>query len=133
MKKLFAFCLLLITSLMIFAFSALADLPAVPDGDPLTLLLNLVMNYKTMGPLALGVAGVTVVMQVLKKFVGDFKYKRLVVTALSVAYAVLLSLVSGLSLLQAAVAALITGGGAVALYEAIKGLTGNATVPPPAA
>jgi hypothetical protein len=129
MKKLFAFLLLLITSLTLFALSALADLPSVPDGDPLSLALNLAMNFKTMGPLALGIAGVTIVMQVLKKFVGDFKYKRVVVAGLSVGYAVLLSVTSGLSWLQALIAALVTGGGAVAIYEAIKGLTGNGTDP----
>lgn len=107
--------------LLLFApFSAFAQ-GAVPDGDPLQMLLNLVTNFKTLGPLGAGILFVTILTQVLKKYFPNFEYYRLAVTALAVIYSVLVSLTQGLSFVNALVMALITGGGAVALYEAAKG------------
>lgn len=111
MKKLSLF-------LMVVPVLAFADL-VIPDGDPFALLLNLFMNYKAMAPLAIGASLVVIVVQLLKKSIGDFPYKLAVVAVLSVVYSVLMSLAGGVSLVQALVAALITGGGAIAIYEAI--------------
>lgn len=103
--------------------AAPAALPSVPEVDPLTAIVELVKNYKGMSPLAIGMALVVLLMQILKMFFKDsFKYKRLAVTILSVIYAGLLALTQGLGIGEMLVTVLLTGGGAVAIYEAIKGL-----------
>ena len=104
----------------------------VPDVDPLSHLLTLIQDGKAMGPLALGMGGIVLVMQILKKFVGDFPYKRVVVTVLAVAYALGLAVTGGATWLEAAVAVFVTGGGAVAIYEAWKGVSKAVVKPKPA-
>lgn len=116
MKHVFLFLFLLPMA----AFAV--DVPiVVPDGDPLQLLLNLVMNFKSIGPLAAGSVVVMILAQVFKQFVAeDFKYKRLVVTALGIIYGVLLAVSKGMGFGPAVVTAIFVSGGAVALYEALK-------------
>jgi len=58
----------------------------------------------------------------VKKFAPKLRWRRVTVSALSVLYAALLYAASGLSVVQAAIAAVITGGGAVSIYEAYKGI-----------
>lgn len=113
MKKIFALALLF------FPLIVLAE-PVIPDGDPLSSLLALIMNWKAAGPIALASSVVVVLVQVLKSSLGSFQYKRLAVVILSCAYGVLQGITSGLSLFQALVLALVTSGGAIALYESIK-------------
>ncbi len=109
---------------------AFADLPVVPDGDPLAALLALIANWKSSAPLALGMGVVALLTQVFKKFFPAFPYTRVVVTVLACAYGVLAGVVQGLPLLSVVVTVLISGGGAVAIYEAAKGV--SAVVVPPA-
>ena len=99
------------------------DVPfPIPDVDPLSALLDLIKNWKAATPLAIGMTAVVVLVQGLK-FFPSFKYNRLAVTVLSVLYGVALSVRDGLSLFDAFIAAFIVGGGAVAIYEAWKGLS----------
>lgn len=113
------------TFLVLLLLSAIAyavDVPiVVPDGDPFTNLMSLIMQWKTIGPLAGGALGVAVVVQLLKQFVGDaFVYKRAAVTVLGVIYGVLLAMSKGMGAVEAIVTALLVSGGAVAIYEALK-------------
>ena len=97
---------------------------SVPEGDPLASLIALISNFKAMSPIAIGIGVVTIAVQALKAFVGEsFKYKRLSVTVLGVVYGVLVSVSNGMGILEALVLGLLTSGGAVAIYEAIKGLS----------
>lgn len=114
MKNLFLFSSLLFLPLLAFGE------PPVPEGDPLASLLNLVLNWKAAGPIAIASSLVVVLVQLLKNYAGAFEYKRTAVVALSCIYGVLQALVSGLGLVEAIVLALVTSGGAMALYESIK-------------
>lgn len=118
--------------MVVMPLVALADVPVVPDGDPLTLLLNLIFTWKSAGPLALGMGIVVLATQVVKKLLPDFQHKRLVVTILSCAYGVVLGVSQGLGWLPTVVAVLVTGGGAVAIYEAFKGASQVVSPAPPA-
>lgn len=107
-------------SFLLFAETLPPEL-TVPEGDPLAALLNLILNFKAMSPLVIGSAVVTILVQSLKKFLPSGNVVRAVVTGLSVIWAVLQSLIGGLSILDASVMVFLTMGGAVAIYEfAIK-------------
>jgi type IV secretory pathway VirB2 component (pilin) len=114
MKKLLALCLIMVS------VNLWADGIVVPDGDPLAMLLALIQNWGAWGPLAIGSAVIAIAVQALKKFAGDFSYKRLVITVLGVVYGVVVALAQGSGVVSALVMALITSGGAVAIYEAFK-------------
>lgn len=105
-----------------FTFSAFGQSFPVPDVDPFPALFELIKNWKTLSPLAIGMTGIVVIIQVIKMFFTNFKYGRVAVTVLSVAYAVLLKKSEGIGSLDAAISVIIVGGGAVAIYEAWKGL-----------
>jgi hypothetical protein len=105
------------------AYAQVVEPFPIPDVDPLAQLLLLVANWKAMGPLALGMGLVVLSVQILKRFAAGFKYSRVAVTMLSVLYGVLLSVQSGMSFMNACLAVVITGGGAVAIYEAWKGIS----------
>lgn len=105
-----------------FSMTAFGQVVDVPPFDAFQVMLDLIKNWSTMTPLAVGMSLVIVIVQLLKKFAVDFKYSRLAVTVLSVLYSVLLSYTNGLNWLDAAISALIVGGGAVAIYEAFKGM-----------
>jgi type IV secretory pathway VirB2 component (pilin) len=110
-----------VLAITIFPLALLANI-GVPDGDPLQTLLQLIANWKASSPIAIGMGIIVFVVQAMKKFLGDFKFKRAIVTVLGVAYSVLVAIVNGLSPAEAAVMVLFVSGGAVALYEAIKPL-----------
>jgi len=97
----------------------------VPPVDALYALIELLKNWKASAPVAIGMTLVTVAVQILKLF-PSFKYSRIAVVVLSVSYAGFFHVAGGLSVFNAAIMALVTGGGAVAIYEAFKGL--NASV-----
>jgi hypothetical protein len=116
---------LVIFAIIGLSLTALGQTPGgidVPVVDPLLALIELVKNWRAAGPVAAGMTLVTILVQVLKMF-PDFKYNRIAVTVLSVAYAGFFHVAAGLSIVNALVMALITGGGAIAIYEAFKGLS----------
>lgn len=118
--------LLSLVALFLFAAASLAlgqeALPfPVPEVDPLQELFELIKNWSAITPLGLAMLAVTISVSILKKFVPEFSYKRLAVVVLSVLYGGLGSYASGVGLFDAAIFALISGGGAVAIYEAWKG------------
>lgn len=110
------------------ADEALPPALQVPDQD-LGTSIGQLLNYKALGAIGVGMVVIVILMQLLKNAFGDFKYKRVVVTGLAVVYAVLLALTAGVGVGPAIVTVLFTGGGASALYDAIKGVTGVARVP----
>lgn len=118
MKRNYFLLCLLVLSVSVLA----ADLVPVPEGDPLVLLLDLIKNWKASTPIAIGSMIVVIIVQVLKKFVGESLYTRASVTVLGVAYSILVTMQKGASLLEAAIMALLVSGGAVAIYEAISPL-----------
>lgn len=98
----------------------------VPEGDAFQSLLALILNWNSLAPLAIGSGLIVILVQAMKQFVGDgFIYKRTLVVFLGVVYSVLLSMQQGLGLVESLVVALITSGGAVAIYEALKPLLGK--------
>lgn len=106
---------------------AFAQVPEVPPADPLSAALSLIMGWKQMSALAIGVAAVLLLANAVKQFMpvdvdGKPKYKRLVTLLLACAYGVLISLVSGVGLVPSLVLILVTKGGASELYEALKGV-----------
>lgn len=128
MGKLFSIFGILLISILVFAQAG-----QIPDGDPLKALVDLITNWQTMSPIAIGLAVVVIGTQALKKFAPDWPYNRLTVSLLSVIYGVVTAVTGGASWTSAAVLVLITGGGAVAIYEALKGLgiLGSAPAPVP--
>lgn len=115
----FKIALFLLSMFSVIAFGQ--EFP-VPDVDPFPALFELIKNWKSLSPLAIGMTGIVVTIQVLKMFFTNFKYGRLAVTVLSVLYAVLLKKTAGIGSLDAVISVIIVGGGAVAIYEAWKGL-----------
>jgi hypothetical protein len=108
------------------AARALEDVPVV---DPVTQALSVFTTWKTAGPLAGGIALVVLLTQVVKAFVPEtFAWKRLIVVLLAVLYSIGLGLMTpGMTPLTVVIAVLITGGGAMALYESIKGAVKTVT------
>ncbi len=104
---------------------AFADGIDVPSGEPLSLLFSLLQNFKVWAPLVTGSTVIVIVMEVLKRFAGDFKYKRVVVASLGSLYAVIQALLSGSDIFSAIGLALFTYGGAFAIYEGILNPTLN--------
>lgn len=114
------FMLALLVALFTYPIIAFAQVVPVPDVDAFQLLVELVKNWSAMGPIAIGSAVIVILVQVLKKMAGTSKYSFLAVTVLTVVYSVLIHLGSGMSALNAAIAALVAGGGAIAIWEAYK-------------
>lgn len=119
MKKLF---LSLLALLPIIAFAQ-----AIPEGDPLKSIADLILNWGTMKPLALGSSIIVVLVQLMKsellgKFFDRFEYKRVLITILGQAYGVVLLVLNGSTWINAVVVGLITSGGAVAIWEALSPL-----------
>lgn len=121
MKKgglaLFALFLSLIT------FAAFGQDFPVPDVDPLPALFELIKNWKTVGWLGAGMTLIVIAVQLLKTVGQNFKYSRFAVTVLSVLYAALVKYQEKLSIWDAIITTVIVGGGAVAIYEAWKGIS----------
>jgi len=81
------------------------------------------MNFKTMGFLAM-ISGLTLVsVQALKAALPeDWKFKRLTVLAVSIVYSIVSGLlVPGSQVASVIITVFLTSGGAMALYEALKG------------
>ncbi len=113
---------------------ALADEPApaaspapvlqVPNADVAQVLLNLATNYKTLGVLGVLMLLTLLSVQVIKSFVADdWKFKRLTVVVVSIVYSIASGLiVPGSNAASVIITVFLTGGGASALYEALKGV-----------
>jgi hypothetical protein len=97
----------------------------IPDADPLYLLVELFKNHKAMGLLGAGSAAILSAVQILKKYAPDFKFKKLAVAVLSVLYALLMHYTASASWVSAAIAAFVTGGGAIFIYEVFKDTVGK--------
>jgi len=91
------------------------------------LILNLVTNYKTLGPIGIAMVSVNIVVAALKSdilgsvFKGfDPLLKGLIITALGQVAAILAYYINtpGASVVGSIVFGLVTSGGAVAIYEA---------------
>jgi len=107
-----------------FASAAFAQAGGVPlpEVDPLSALIELVKNWQAVGLLGGAMTLIVVVVQVLKKSFIDAKYSPLIVTVLSVLYSIGHYVAGGMSAVNAVITAVITGGGAVAIYEAYKNI-----------
>jgi len=113
-----------VTLLFFFPFLLLAS---DVSPEPTTTLLDLIKNWKEMTPLGIGMGLVSMLVQALKsdKLGGlfkNFKYKRTLIVILGQIYAIGLMVVQGSSWISAIITGLISSGGAVAIYEAIKPL-----------
>lgn len=108
------------TFAVFFTSIALAQ-PTVPEINPLTAIGELIMNWGGMSDLAKGVLFVNIMVQVIKQAV-DFQYKRTLVVVFSVIYGIAQMVMGGESAMGATVAVLVSGGGAMALYEVLKPL-----------
>jgi len=118
MIALVSFCF----ALFISAVANAADF-VVPDADVAATLLNLATNYKTLGLLGILSLVSLLSVQAIKHFLPeDFKYKRLLTLAVSIIYSIVTGLlVPGSSVPTVIITVFITSGGAMALYEALKG------------
>jgi hypothetical protein len=104
--------------------AAFAVEASVPEINPLTALGELVLNYNSLSSMAKGILFVNILVQVVKQ-ASDFQHKRLLVVLFSVVYGVLEYMSAGGNFVSAFVAVLISGGGAMALYESAKPLLKN--------
>lgn len=107
----------------LFSLTLFGQTPDIPDVDPLVALFELIRNWSTLTPIAVGMGLIVIIVQVIKAFAGNFKFARVAVVFLSVVYSALLSYNSGLTWLDSVIAAFVVGGGAVAIYEAWKGIS----------
>ena len=108
---------------MLFSLAArAADFP-VPEGDVAAILLSIATNWKALGVIGVISAVTLVSVQAIKKFVPDeFKWKRLIVLCVSIVYSILSGvLLPGSNVVSVIITVFLTSGGAMALYEALKG------------
>lgn len=105
--------------------AALADVQAfpVPEGDVAAILLSLATNYKTLGVLGIVSALTVISVQAVKAWVPEqWQYKRLMTLVMSIAYSVISGLlVPGSNAVSVIITVFLSSGGAVALYEGLKG------------
>ena len=112
-------------TLVFMAIGFAQDVGAFPEpqGDITALLLNLASNYKTLG--LFGILSILIVISVqgIKRFVSDeWKYKRLLTLLMSIVFSVLSGLVvPGANTASVIVTVFVSSGGAIALYEALRG------------
>jgi hypothetical protein len=106
-------------ALLLVSVSVFAD-NVVPEGDPLSALLNLVMNWGATAPLVLASTIIMIIVQAFKKFFPTFQYIKFVVVIGGIAYGTVQSMITGMTFVNSIVFALLTSGGAVAIYELFK-------------
>lgn len=112
----------------IFPVLAIAqDLPA--DINAGKIFLDLVKNWKDLGGLGIGSSFVLLSVWFLKtEMAGEFfkklkpGIKRLLILVLGQVYSLLFMLKSGVPLMEALMLGLVSSGGAVGIYEALKPL-----------
>ena len=114
--------LMVIFTLTTFAQEVIESFP-IPEGDISALILKLATDYKTLGAMGIIVLAVLLSVQLIKKFVNDgWKYKRLLVLGVSIVYSILSGVVlPGSNIITVIVTVFITSGGAIALFEVLKG------------
>jgi hypothetical protein len=110
---------------LMISFVSLAmaqDFP-IPDADITALLLKLATDYQTLGWLGVLTIAVLLTVQGIKAWVdNEWKYKRLLTLAVSIVYSILAGIVvPGSNVATVVISVFISSGGAVALYEALKG------------
>ena len=101
---------------------ALADGIEVPEGDPLATLLNLVVNFKTLGVLGIASAVTVLVAQGIKKFVPEYNNSAVakgVVVLMGVVWAIIGKVMTGVGAVEASALVLFTMGGASVIYDYI--------------
>jgi hypothetical protein len=91
----------------------------VPEVNPFETLAELISNWGSMSGLAKGMVFVLVTVQIVKQ-ASDFQHKRLVVLLASIMYGIGQLVMAGQSVSASIIAVLVSGGGAMALYEFIK-------------
>lgn len=104
------------------AFAQDAGFP-IPEADITALLLKLATDYKSLGLMGILSVATLLTVQAVKAWVDDkWKYKRLTVLAVSIVYSVIAGVVvPGSNVATVVISVFISSGGAVALYEALKG------------
>lgn len=107
---------------------------AIPQIDVGSVLINLATNYRTLGVIGILSLLTLLSVQAIKSFVPDnFGYKRLITVGVSLLYSILSGLlIPGSQVASVIVTVFITSGGAMSLYEALKG-AGVIKSPPDAA
>jgi len=126
-RKFFIFCaaVFAVAATVLTPILALAaDAFPVPEGDVAAILLNLASNYKTLGVVGSVSLAVLLSVQAIKAFVPEnWKYKRLITLAASIVYSIISGvMVPGSSVVTVIVTVLLSSGGAIALYEGLKGV-----------
>jgi hypothetical protein len=117
------FALLAFCVAMLIPMTSMAADFVIPEGDVTAILLNLATNYKTLGIVGILSALTMISVQAIKAFVPEqWQYKRLITLIVAIAYSVLSGiLLPGSNVVSVIVTVFITSGGAVALYEGLKG------------
>lgn len=105
-----------------FAQTEIGGFP-IPDADVTALLLKLATDYKTLGWIGGLSIAVLLTVQGIKAWVAnEWKYKRLLTLVVSIIYSIIAGLVvPGSNPATVVITVFISSGGAVALYEALKG------------
>lgn len=120
--------LFLITASLSLAFGQESGLPeTVPMESVFDSIAELVKNYKGLKGIGLAAAIISIVFQLLKTALfgglmdkaGPF-LRRAVLTGMGLITAIVMAVAGGMSWIEALIAGLLSSGGAVALYEALK-------------
>lgn len=107
-------------SLSLISFMAFGQaIEPLPEVNIFEQLGALVLSWASLSSLAKGSIAVLILTQVVKQ-VSDFEYKNVVVTLMSVIYAVIQMMIDGTTSTAAITMALFSMGGAVLIYNAIK-------------
>lgn len=119
---LFVFMICLAHAALAIAQTEIGGFP-IPEADVTALLLKLATDYKTLGLIGILSVAVLLTVQAIKAWVNnEWKYKRLLTLSVSIVYSIIAGLlVPGSTAATVIVSVFISSGGAVALYEALKG------------
>lgn len=119
MKKMILFFTTILTMMILSTVAFATEIAQVPEVEIFSKLAELILNWGAMGSLAKGMIIVTIAVQAIKQ-ISDFKYKNLLVSILSVAYGIFQVMVNDVSFGSAFVTVLVSGGGAIVIYNAAK-------------
>lgn len=119
-----------LSSVSIFCFLALAisfviptfasEVVTIPEVDLFEKISELILNWGALSSIAKGSLVIMILAQAIKQYAKEFKYKKLLVAVLSIAYGVFSLLVDGTSVGASIAMVLISYGGAPMLYDALK-------------
>jgi hypothetical protein len=106
-----------------FVFAeSLVVTPEMIESDLAGAIMAIISNWESMGTLVIAVSIVNLGTYLIQKYVTKGAWKRLTVALLGLANSILMMIVQGTEWWKAIIAGLVSSAGAMAVYDAYKGV-----------